>query len=54
VPSRDLDAPPLPLADANAPSLFTAVREQLALQLDARKSSVETLVIDHVERPTID
>ncbi|HWF10883.1 MAG TPA: TIGR03435 family protein [Bryobacteraceae bacterium] len=33
----------------NAPSLFTAVREQLGFRLDARKGPVEVVVIDHVE-----
>jgi uncharacterized protein (TIGR03435 family) len=34
------------------PSLFTAVREQLGLRLDAVKGFAEVLVIDHVERPS--
>jgi uncharacterized protein (TIGR03435 family) len=54
LPPRDFDAPPLPPIDPNAPSLFTAVQEQLGLKLDARKDSVDVLVIDHVERPTSD
>jgi uncharacterized protein (TIGR03435 family) len=33
------------------PSIFT-VQEQLGLKLESAKGSVETLVIDHVERPT--
>lgn len=36
--------------DSNLPSLFTAVREQLGLQLVSRKVPVEALVIDRVER----
>jgi uncharacterized protein (TIGR03435 family) len=39
-------------ADSSAPSLFTAVQEQLGLKLEARKASMETLVIDHAERPS--
>jgi uncharacterized protein (TIGR03435 family) len=39
-------------ADAAAPSIFTALKEQLGLQLDAAKRPVEVLVIDHVERPS--
>ena len=35
-------------------SLFTALREQLGLRLDARKGPVEFLVIDSVERPVED
>ena len=40
--------------DPNGPSIFTAVREQLGLKLDSEKSSVDVLVIDHVEHPTED
>lgn len=34
------------------PSLFTAVQEQLGLQLDSLKEPVEVLVVDHLQRPT--
>jgi len=33
-------------------SIFTVVQEQLGLRLESAKEPVETLVIDHVERPT--
>lgn len=39
--------------DPNGPSLFTAVTEQLGLRLEARKVPQEFLVIDAVERPTL-
>ncbi len=44
------DAPPS--EDANLPSLFTAVQEQLGLQLESAKGLVEVLVIDDVHPPT--
>jgi uncharacterized protein (TIGR03435 family) len=47
-------APPLPAADPNGPSLFTALQEQLGLKLEAERGPVEVLVIDSVDRPTPD
>jgi uncharacterized protein (TIGR03435 family) len=38
--------------DPNGPSLFAALQEQLGLRLEPRKAPVETLVIDHVARPS--
>lgn len=38
--------------DSSAPSIFTAVQEQLGLELEAAKAPVKVLVIDHVERPS--
>jgi uncharacterized protein (TIGR03435 family) len=50
------NGPPVGGADspANTPSIFTSLQEQLGLRLDPRRGPVETLVIDHVERPTPD
>jgi uncharacterized protein (TIGR03435 family) len=33
-------------------SFFTAVQEQLGLKLESTKGPVETIIIDHVERPS--
>jgi uncharacterized protein (TIGR03435 family) len=38
--------------EAQWPSIFTAVQEQLGLKLQPIKTSVDTIVIDHVERPS--
>jgi uncharacterized protein (TIGR03435 family) len=38
--------------DANAVSIFTAVREQLGLRLEPGKQQLDVLVVDHVEHPT--
>lgn len=36
----------------SAPSLFTAIKEQLGLKLDAVKGPAEVLVIDHIDQPS--
>ena len=57
-PEQTPQGPPgtagLPANDPNAPSIFTALQEQLGLKLESAKNSVEVRVIDHVERPTPD
>jgi uncharacterized protein (TIGR03435 family) len=47
-------APPLPTIHPNGPSIFTALQEQLGLELEAERGPVEVRVIDRVERPTPD
>jgi len=41
-----------PTSDVNAPSIYTAVREQLGLKLEQQRDQEEVLVIDHIERPS--
>jgi uncharacterized protein (TIGR03435 family) len=56
-PEQPLNPPPgveFPAADPNAPSLFTAIQEQLGLKLQSTKGAVEVLVVDSIERPTSD
>jgi uncharacterized protein (TIGR03435 family) len=52
---------PLPLPGGNTappvqadevPSLFTAVQDQLGLELEATTVQGQVLVVDHIERPT--
>jgi uncharacterized protein (TIGR03435 family) len=40
-----------PAPDA-MPTVFIAIREQLGLELKSSKAELDTLVIDHLERPT--
>ncbi len=41
-----------PSIDPNGPSLFTALEEQLGLELRPARGPVEVLVIDSVQQPT--
>jgi uncharacterized protein (TIGR03435 family) len=40
-----------PSQDA-APSVFTALEQQLGLRLEASRQLRDTLIVDHLERPT--
>ncbi len=44
------DNGPAPPDGASAPSLFTAVQEQLGLKLESRKGPLDVLVVDHAEK----
>jgi uncharacterized protein (TIGR03435 family) len=46
------DAPPS--ADPNAPSLFTALQDQLGLKLESTRAPVEVTVIDRAEHATVE
>ena len=44
----------LPAPDPDAPSLYTALQEQLGMKLESAKSPVEVTVIDSIEHPNDD
>jgi uncharacterized protein (TIGR03435 family) len=49
----DRNLPGIP-SDADAPSLFTVIQEQLGLKLDPAKVALPVVVVDRVERPVED
>jgi uncharacterized protein (TIGR03435 family) len=38
--------------ESSGPSIFTALKEQLGLKLESTKAPLDTITIDHVERPS--
>jgi len=42
----------LPLPEGGAPSFFTVLEEQLGIKVESRKGPVETITVEHAEKPT--
>ena len=49
--SGDAASGTAPLTEVG-PSIFTALQEQLGLELESRQEPIDVLVIDHIEPPT--
>ncbi len=48
----DVPADRSPGPDGSGPTLFTALQEQLGLKLESQKGTVESIVVDSVEKPS--
>jgi uncharacterized protein (TIGR03435 family) len=46
------DAGGASLPDSSGPSIFTAVQKQLGLKLQPTKTAIDSIIIDHIERPS--
>jgi uncharacterized protein (TIGR03435 family) len=47
-------APPMEDEPNAPPGIFTAIQDQLGLKLEPAKGPVETMVIDHIQKPELD
>lgn len=52
VPPGPVGSPTTTSADSSAPSIFTALEEQLGLRLESTKGPVDIYTIDHIEEPS--
>lgn len=49
-----LDFSPDPDAGGDAPSIFSALQDQLGLKLESKKSQFDVIVVDHIEKTPAD